>query len=187
MFLHQYLRSGTSVAVIVASAIFLGGCQSMFSGGSGCDSRGVPTLNEDQCLLPNWVNFARQSQQADDHWRNIVLSHMSDSSVRAQLVRAVVLSWAPQHRQLVDANQLYRHVEDDVPDALTSLVKLLHHDVNERADINTQLNNARYSLSSSHQSQAAKISALQQSNEELKHKLSEMANIEASMDRHRTQ
>lgn len=186
MFLHHYLKSCTSVVAIAASALFLGGC-AIFSGGSGCESRGVPTLNENQCLLPNWVNFARQSQQADDHWRSIVLSNMSDNSVRAQLVRAVALSWAPQHRQLVDADKLYRHVEDDVPDALVPLVKLLHHDVNARADINTQLNNARYSLSSSHQSQAAKISALQQSNDELRHKLSELANIEASMDRHRTQ
>lgn len=183
------IRHTTRRTGLLALALFLGGCSVLGervpgAAEEGCITRGIPTVVDDECLLPTWVSFGRTAQTRGQSWRDDVLQYMQDDGLRAGLVRAVLLA----RQGPAEWGQSVTLFERYIPRAPASIQPLLQqwrHEIELRLALQSRLDEQQdlsRQGSSLSDEQRSLIQALEQQNAELKKKLDALKAIEESMN-----
>lgn len=182
---HTHGRAGFLALTLT---FLLGGCSVLServpgTAEEGCITRGIPTVIDDECLLPTWVDFGRTAQVRGQAWRDEVLQHMQDDSLRAGLVRAVVLS-RQTPAEWGQSVTLFERYTPQAPASIKPLLQQWRHEIELRLALQSQLDeqqNLSRQGDSLSDEQRSRIQALEQQNAEMKKKLDALTAIEESM------
>ena len=174
---------------LLMATMLLGGCAMMDDRVSGaseeCITRGIPTMVDDECLLPTWVAFGRSAQTGTQQWRDEVLQYMSSDTPRGGLARAVVFS-QDDAEHWPKGLALFKRYTSEAPESIRPLLQQWQRDLERRIEIQSRLQtrlDAQHNRSTQGSSrQRQQIQSLEQENAELKKKLDALTAIEESMN-----
>lgn len=183
-----FRRASRGIGLLVVS-LWLGGCAMLGArvpgaAEEGCITRGIPTVVDDECLLPTWASFGRTAQTQGQAWREDVLQYMQDDSLRAGLVRAVLLA-RQGPAEWGQSVTLFERYTPRAPAAIQPLLQQWRHEVELRLALQSRLDeqqNLARQGSSLSEEQRSRIQALEQQNAELARKLDALTAIEESMN-----
>ncbi|MFC0268068.1 hypothetical protein [Kushneria aurantia] len=180
------IRHNRYAAGLLGLTLLLGGCSLTDSRLSGtteqhCVTHGIPSLVDDECLLPTWVAFGRTAQTGSAQWRDEVLHYMQDDSPRAGLVRALVYAYQ-QPAQWSQSVALLRRYSAEAPSSIQPLLQQWRHDVEQRIALNARLDEQQSRSSAGNSRQRGRIRELEAQNAELRRKLDALTAIEQSMN-----
>lgn len=177
--------TGRTLVLAVGMSLVLAGCSSVDqpAGNSGAQ-RSVPTLGNGEASLKQWIAFANVSRSANAGWRTQLTQALAHNDERNLMVKAVANSWSDNPDVLSQALDFYGQGMADAPSGLVPLFQLWRDQASLRL-AHVQLKSAYTHSQQSGRSTTDQITRLKQENSDLKHKISELANIEASMDRQR--
>ncbi|WP_043528240.1 hypothetical protein [Litchfieldella xinjiangensis] len=134
-----------------------------------CDER-IPTLQESDCLVEAWIDYALASQRGDREWRDDTLGRTERENSRYRLARAVALAWGTE-REWALASEL---LSEDLHAAPSDLQPLLRYWLNEVE--------GRRAMAQRVVRVEAQRSQLMQENEELARKLEALTAIEQNIN-----
>lgn len=182
---HNLIAGSLLTATMLLSGCAMLGDRVPGAAEEGCITRGIPTMVDDECLLPTWVAFGRAAQTGTQQWRDEVLQYMGSDTPRGGLARAVVFS-QEEAEHWPTGLALFRRYTAQAPESIQPLLQQWQRDLERRIDLQSRLQSrldAQHNRSTQGNSrQRQQIQVLEQENVELKKKLDALTAIEESMN-----
>lgn len=182
---HTLMAGGALLATMLLGGCAMLGDRVPGAAEDGCITRGIPTMVDDECLLPTWVAFGRTAQTGTQQWRDEVLQYMDGDTPRGGLARAVVFS-QEDATNWPEGIALFKRYTPQAPESIQPLLEQWQRDLERRAELQSRLQtrlDAQHNRSTQGNSrQRQQIQSLEQENAELKKKLDALTAIEESMN-----
>ncbi|WP_438764161.1 hypothetical protein [Kushneria sp. TE3] len=186
---HNLMAGSVLLATMLLGGCAMWGDRVPGAAEEGCITRGIPTMVDDECLLPTWVAFGRTAQTGTQQWRDEVLQYMDDDTPRSGLARAVVFSQEDAEHWPTGL-ALFKRYTPQAPESIQPLLEQWQRDLERRTELQSGLQSrldAQHNRSHQGNSrQRQQIQSLQQQNAELKKKLDALTAIEESMNARQT-